>query len=340
MAGTPVRRLGWSFVAIRTLPHDWRLRTAALAERKFDADLLLLAIVIVQFVISALLITRNALDLEIAACLSTGLLAAAALYASRRIAGAAPNRPPRETAGVSQAIAAARVPQTHLDQLRAPEAWADLMARISHEIRTPLNAVIGFSDLMEREIFGPLGHARYDDYAAHIKDSGEALLKSAEDTLALSSLLAPPRAGDRPNIFDLNDLLRDAWRPLETEAARRGISMSLAGSGRMDAHGERRVCRQAILNLLTEALNRAADSDRIKVSAHAEHDAIRLSITTATASQWRHETTPSLAVCLARTLLEHAGSPLTVSEDRLARTWTAVTMLDRPIQHDLFSGRA
>ena len=43
--------------------------------------------------------------------------------------------------------------------------------------RTP-KAIIGFSDLMGREIFGPLGHARYADYAAHIKDSGDALLKS------------------------------------------------------------------------------------------------------------------------------------------------------------------
>ncbi|MFX9722010.1 hypothetical protein ABTO99_18430, partial [Acinetobacter baumannii] len=69
----------------------------------------------------------------------------------------------------------------------------------------------------------------------------------------------------------------------------------------------------------------------------AENDTVKLSFETTTASQWRHETTPSLAVCLARTLLERAGSRLTVAEDRPGRKWKAVTMLDRPVQDDFFS---
>jgi signal transduction histidine kinase len=56
------------------------------------------------------------------------------------------------------------------------DTWTDLMGRISHEIRTPLNAVIGFSELMSQETFGPLGHARYGDYVSHIKESGQAVL--------------------------------------------------------------------------------------------------------------------------------------------------------------------
>jgi len=67
--------------------------------------------------------------------------------------------------------------------------WADLMSRINHELRTPLNAVIGFSEVMALEMFGPLGSERYQEYARYIRDSAGDLLKSAEDTLALTALL-------------------------------------------------------------------------------------------------------------------------------------------------------
>ena len=56
----------------------------------------------------------------------------------------------------------------------------DMLASISHDLRTPLNAVIGFSDVMQRELFGPLGHDRYRDYAVHIRESGEQLLRAAQ----------------------------------------------------------------------------------------------------------------------------------------------------------------
>ena len=71
------------------------------------------------------------------------------------------------------------------------------MARVNHELRTPLNAVIGFSEVMALEMFGPLGNERYQEYVRHIRDSAGDLLKSAEDTLALTALLTnarnPPR---------------------------------------------------------------------------------------------------------------------------------------------------
>ena len=77
---------------------------------------------------------------------------------------------------------------------RQLDDWIELLARISHELRTPLNAVIGFSDAMQHEVFGPLGHARYQEYASHIRDSGDLLLRAAEDTLAMTSLLAAPQS--------------------------------------------------------------------------------------------------------------------------------------------------
>ena len=65
-----------------------------------------------------------------------------------------------------------------------------LLAQMSHELRTPLNAMIGFSDVMLRELYGPLGHTRYQEYAAHISESSGQLLRSAEDALAVTETMS------------------------------------------------------------------------------------------------------------------------------------------------------
>ena len=48
---------------------------------------------------------------------------------------------------------------------------------VSHELRTPLNAVIGFSEILSQELYGPLGAPQYREYATIVHDSGLKLLK-------------------------------------------------------------------------------------------------------------------------------------------------------------------
>ncbi len=59
---------------------------------------------------------------------------------------------------------------------QASRAKSEFLASMSHELRTPLNAIIGFSDVQARELFGPIGHGRYREYAADIQKSGTHLL--------------------------------------------------------------------------------------------------------------------------------------------------------------------
>ena len=91
-----------------------------------------------------------------------------------------------EIARQSQLLAAMTA---ETERVRAEAAALSLsrteaLASISHDLRTPLNAVIGFSEAMQRELFGPLGHDRYKDYAVHIRESGEQLLRAAEAMIA------------------------------------------------------------------------------------------------------------------------------------------------------------
>ena len=336
MAGTQVRYSRESFAATAASSAQVRRRFAALSE----ADVLLGLFVLIQIAEYVILGVRDILDLPLAACLSASLIAVARLYAAHR--SDAPHIAKSEWRGkthertVTEATVEVSAVATAEISSAPAEGWADLMARISHEIRTPLNAVIGFSDLMEREIFGTLGHPRYADYAAHIKDSGEALLKSAEDTLALSQLLATPQASERLQVTELATLPADAWRALELHASRRNITLEAVIPGGIAVSGDRRACRQAILNLMTEALHRAADGSAIEVDVRTDNDVARLTISVPQTGPWRREAIPTLAICIARTLLERLGTSLVTTEDRANCSWQAVTLLSLSVQDDFF----
>lgn len=223
--------------------------------------------------------------------------------------------------------------------LRAPmidgsHAWAALMARISHEIRTPLNAVIGFSDLMQAELFGPLGHARYAEYVDHIRDSGKALLKSAEDTLAMTSLLATdpsPLAG-----VPLLDVVEDAWSFLAADATAKRITLDLAPDVRVDLIAERRALRQIVLNLLSEAVTRAEPGSTIALGVSTDGCLALIDIVVPRAMPIEASGDRTLGLSIARALLELKGSEL-VEWRHADRGWRVATVLELAVQADFFA---
>ncbi len=75
------------------------------------------------------------------------------------------------------------------DQAKAAnKSRSEFLAMMSHELRTPLNAVIGYSEIIKQETFGPVGSPKYREYVDDIHDSGCRLLSIINDILDLSKL--------------------------------------------------------------------------------------------------------------------------------------------------------
>lgn len=101
----------------------------------------------------------------------------------------------------------------------AERRHADLLARLSHDVRAPLSAVIGFSEVMIDERFGPLQNARYLDYLRDVRASGEHVLRLVESLVEVSRLEAGEVELD-PQSLSLNTLVEAGISHLQSEVAR------------------------------------------------------------------------------------------------------------------------
>ncbi|MCB1522085.1 MAG: HAMP domain-containing histidine kinase [Hyphomicrobiaceae bacterium] len=214
-----------------------------------------------------------------------------------------------------------------------PDLRVELMARVCHELRTPLNAVVGFSDLMEHRLFGPLGHPRYEEYVLHIRESSQKLLKSAEDTLAMTSLIA---SSDNRNTepLSIHALMHEAASMNALDMERKDLSLALDFDTDLEVSGNRRPLRQAFVNLLSEAVQQANAGTSIVVTTDEGTDNVLLSIKVA--GGLAVESHASLPVCLARTLLELDGCNLIVHQE-VSTCWMATIALERAAQSDFFA---
>lgn len=190
---------------------------------------------------------------------------------------------------------------------------SELMAQMSHELRTPLNAVIGFSEVMRHELHGPLGHARYQEYAAHISESGGRLLSASEAALAametMADLMAEGTAVRQERLL-AGSLVRDAWRAA-TEGATDAPRLSATACAMCDIVGERRGLQQALEHLLREAIARASASGVVSVKGRRRGCGRSLHIRTSGGTA--HGAAPSLRLFLGQLLLETQGATLTTA---------------------------
>jgi two-component system cell cycle sensor histidine kinase PleC len=159
----------------------------------------------------------------------------------------------------------------------ANRAKSEFLASISHELRTPLNAIIGFSELMQSALFGPLGAERYKEYVGDIHSSGTYLLNVINDILDMSKIEAGQFSIDREEI-DLCPLIRETVRVISLQAAQKSITVETRIADQMTLFADRRAVKQIALNLLSNAVKFTGQGGSILVRARSVSGAMMLTI--------------------------------------------------------------
>ncbi len=153
---------------------------------------------------------------------------------------------------------------------RASSQKTDFLARISHEIRTPLNAIIGFSELMVDEKFGPVANDRYRDYLRDINRSGNHVLDLVYDLLDISKIEAGQQEMDYEAV-SLNDTLAETVAMMQPQANReRVIIRSSFASKLPEVVADQRSVRQIALNILSNAIRYTQAGGQVIVSTAYE----------------------------------------------------------------------
>ncbi len=154
---------------------------------------------------------------------------------------------------------------------------SEFLANMSHELRTPLNAIIGFSEIMQGEMFGDLGDSRYRDYTRDIKASGTHLLNIINDVLDLSKIEAGKQDLLVENV-DVENAIRSSLsivtgRVQEWEEFP-GISIQ---SNLPKLRADERALKQILVNLLSNAHKFTPKDEDVHVRAEVEDNG-RMSI--------------------------------------------------------------
>lgn len=155
----------------------------------------------------------------------------------------------------------------------------DFLAKVSHEVRTPLNSILGFTELMREERFGPIGSARYKGYVEDIHQSGRYALSLINDLLDISKIEAGKFELDFTAV-DVPELVEDCVNSLQPLAKRERILLRTFFAPNLPAViADRRHLRQVLLNLLSNAIKFTNAGGQVIVSGSTvEGGAVRLRV--------------------------------------------------------------
>jgi two-component system cell cycle sensor histidine kinase PleC len=193
---------------------------------------------------------------------------------------------------------------------RAEEANAaksKFLANMSHELRTPLNAIIGFSEIMEAAMFGPLGAQKYNEYSRDIRESGQYLLDVINDILDMSKIEAGGIQLD-PEDVDLDTVLADSLRVVSQRANEKNLKLIPLIDPAIRLKADRRALKQIALNLLSNAVKFTTEGGSVKVHGRVRADAVIIAI-------------EDNGIGIARNALHKLGRPFEQVESQLTKKY-------------------
>jgi len=155
---------------------------------------------------------------------------------------------------------------------------SDFLANMSHELRTPLNSVIGFSEVLQDQMFGPI-NTKQQEYVNNIITSGRHLLSLINDILDLSKVESGKMSLDL-SAFPLREVL-DASLMLLREKALKGsleFHLDLAPEAEVILVADQRKLKQILFNLLSNAVKFTPTAGTVVISARRDGDLIEVTV--------------------------------------------------------------
>ena len=153
------------------------------------------------------------------------------------------------------------------EKIRAEDAnqsKSDFLANMSHELRTPLNAINGFSDIMQKEMFGPLGDPRYKEYVNDILFSGQHLLALINDILDMSKIEAGKMTLNTEVMF-MHEMINQVVRIVRGRAEESQLKLNIFANEVNEIEADPRAVKQVLINLLTNAIKFTPENGTVQV---------------------------------------------------------------------------
>lgn len=149
---------------------------------------------------------------------------------------------------------------------------SEFLANMSHELRTPLNAILGFSEVIENEILGPIGPKKYTEYAADIHASGSHLLAIINDILDLAKIESGQASLDEESM-NIGDAVASCVRLIHDRASDAGVTVRTEIADNLPglAADERKI-KQILINLLSNAVKFTPAAGEVTISAQVDTD--------------------------------------------------------------------
>jgi PAS domain S-box-containing protein len=188
----------------------------------------------------------------------------------------------------------------------ANRAKTEFLAHMSHELRTPLNAVIGFAEMIQSQLVGPVA-PRYVDYAEAIGRAAHHLLTVINDILDVSRIEIG-RYELRKDLVDIASVVTDCCRMIAGRAGAAGILITNhVPVGLPKPWADARAIKQILINLLSNAVKFTPVDGRITVTAALDGTELRLVVSDTGAG-------------IAEADLRHVFEPFWHAESRTSRT--------------------
>ncbi len=196
-----------------------------------------------------------------------------------------------------------------LEKHRAEEASrskSEFLANMSHELRTPLNAINGFSEIMQSELYGPLGDEKYREYVGDILSSGQHLLELIDDILDMSRIEAG-KLQLEPKRIELERILEECSRLVAKRAADAGVTLTTSVAHAPAVFADARAVKQVALNLLSNAIKFTPAGGEVTLTAEADLDGVTVIVADNGSG-------------IAKENLVRLGAPFELVEDHFSKT--------------------